>query len=330
MLKPGLSVIIPCLNGAKTIDLQLSALARQKCDEPWELIVVNNGSTDDTVKIAESYRNKFSNFRIVDASDKQGLSYTRNVGVLNAQSDAVAFCDADDKVHDGWVASMLAALKEHNLVAGKIRLIELNKPWRVPDYHHFETKKSIHKDVFSYPHAPHLKYASGCNLGVRKEVHFAIGGFDEGIPFNQDKDYCIRAQKANYSLYFNPDAVIEYRLKHSLWGSFKQYYRWSRYSVLIFRRNVTPISAKQKLRFLFGGWRYIPSKLVKIRKLSDLYNFVSYLGARFGEVHGCFEYLLFENVENEEIGSPSIAIHAMNKSPDEPCSGERFASVNKE
>jgi len=63
-----LSVVLPCFNGAKTIALQLEALADQCWSEAWELVVVNNGSTDDSMQIVQSYRNLLPNLRIYSVS----------------------------------------------------------------------------------------------------------------------------------------------------------------------------------------------------------------------------------------------------------------------
>lgn len=52
--RPRLSVIIPCLNAADTIGKQLEALARQEWSEPWEVVILDNGSTDETLAVAET------------------------------------------------------------------------------------------------------------------------------------------------------------------------------------------------------------------------------------------------------------------------------------
>ena len=79
-----LTVIIPCFNAANTIAVQLEALAQQHWCEPWEVIVSNNGSTDETVAIVEQYQKKLPNLRIVDSSDQGGAAHARNVGALAA------------------------------------------------------------------------------------------------------------------------------------------------------------------------------------------------------------------------------------------------------
>ena len=63
-----LSVIIPCLNAEATIATQLEALANQHWSKPWEVVVSDNGSTDNSLEIVKSYKDRLPNLRIVDAS----------------------------------------------------------------------------------------------------------------------------------------------------------------------------------------------------------------------------------------------------------------------
>ena len=75
-----LSVIIACHNAAATFGEQLDALAEQAWSEPWELIVADNGSTDETLELVERYRERFNDLHVVDASDRKGAAHARNVG----------------------------------------------------------------------------------------------------------------------------------------------------------------------------------------------------------------------------------------------------------
>ena len=93
-----LSVIIPCYNAEQTIGGLLESLARQGWPESWEVIVADNGSTDRSVVVTDKYKDHVSNLRIVDAFDKRGRSYARNVGARYAMGDSLVFCDADDEV----------------------------------------------------------------------------------------------------------------------------------------------------------------------------------------------------------------------------------------
>ena len=108
---PELSVILPVYNGAAHIGDQLDALLAQSWSKPWELVVVDNDSTDLTPAIVEQYVAKHPDrIRVTSAPEQHNLSYVRNVGVRTARADAVAFCDDDDLVGATWVASMGDAL----------------------------------------------------------------------------------------------------------------------------------------------------------------------------------------------------------------------------
>ena len=94
-----LSVIIPCFNGAATLGTQLKALVSQSWTEPWEIIVADNASTDNSVEVAQKFIGKFPALQIVKVGHSKRLaSFARNMGVKAANAPLLAFCDADDEV----------------------------------------------------------------------------------------------------------------------------------------------------------------------------------------------------------------------------------------
>src|SRR3954452_8254427 len=112
-----LSVGIPCLNAASTLGVQLAALTRQSWPGGWEVIVADNGSTDGSREIVESYRGRLPGLELVDASDRRGQAHARNAGAAAASGDAFLFGDADDEVAPGWLAALGRALAVHEFVA---------------------------------------------------------------------------------------------------------------------------------------------------------------------------------------------------------------------
>jgi glycosyltransferase involved in cell wall biosynthesis len=82
-----LSVVIPCFNGAGTISRALDALVRQEFDQEWEIVIADNGSTDNTRDVVAGYQADHPNIRIVDASEMRGPSYARNAGVRSAHGE---------------------------------------------------------------------------------------------------------------------------------------------------------------------------------------------------------------------------------------------------
>ena len=121
-----LSVVVPAFNAAETIDDQLDALASQDWQGPLEIVVSDNGSTDKTVAVAKTYSKRFSRLTVIDSSDKRGAAHARNAGASVATGDYLLFCDDDDKVGDGWLNAMAAALERHPFVAARLDHHQLN------------------------------------------------------------------------------------------------------------------------------------------------------------------------------------------------------------
>src|SRR4051812_683799 len=102
---PVLSVVIPCLNAEDFLAGQLDALAAQDASFPWEVILVDNGSTDRSVEIAERYTDQLG-LTVVSAPERASQCYAQNVGVKVARSDKLVIVNADDEVAPGFMAAM--------------------------------------------------------------------------------------------------------------------------------------------------------------------------------------------------------------------------------
>ncbi|MBD2232356.1 glycosyltransferase family 2 protein [Phormidium tenue] len=195
-----ISVVIPCLNAASVIEQQLEALAKQTV-APYEVIVADNGSTDSSRAVVEQYSDRLPGLKVVDAAGMQGASHARNVGAKAAASDYLAFCDADDIVGEGWLEALGKAFADHSFLACRLDYEKLNN----------DTANTAQTDGLQTFRTPFYPFAGGCGLAVRKDIHEAVGGFDETIPHLEDADYCIRVQMAGHPLVFVPDAVVHYR-----------------------------------------------------------------------------------------------------------------------
>ena len=127
-----ISVVLPVRDGLPWLDAQLGALAAQQCDEPWEVVVADNGSSDASMALARSWADRCGAIRVVDASATHRPSAARNAGVRSARGELLAFCDADDVVQPGWLRACVAALAEADVVAGTFDLSSLKgrRRWR--------------------------------------------------------------------------------------------------------------------------------------------------------------------------------------------------------
>lgn len=229
------SVVIPVRNGGELLRVQLEALLAQD-DGAFEVVVSDNGSTDHTPSIVEEYRPRFRALRLVDSGDRAGVSHARNVGAAAARSPLVLFCDADDQVDSIWVSAMVHGLRRYDLVGGLLDPVQLSDPqaltWRA-------TPPTDQLPVAMR----YLPYATGANLGVRREVFKALRGFD--VTFHrghEEVDFAWRAQLSGFSVGFVPDAVIAYRLRADLRSTMKQTFHYGRtYSQLFSRHRSRPI-----------------------------------------------------------------------------------------
>ena len=138
--QPELTVIMPVYNVEKYLARALDHLAKQ--DDPnFKLLIVNDGSTDSTRKIAEQYRDQFRYFNIINKPNG-GLSDARNVGIEDVDTPYFTFHDGDDWVDSGYTAFFVRAFHDHPdaaMVSCGFWLDYENKEGSIP-----ATKKNVH------------------------------------------------------------------------------------------------------------------------------------------------------------------------------------------
>lgn len=113
--QPLLTIIMPVYNMEKYLSRALDALMAQE-DKNFKLLIINDGSKDKTREIAESYRNKFLYFTLINKKNG-GLSDARNVGMNHVDTPYFTFHDGDDWVDPGYTAFFVKAFQEHPKVA---------------------------------------------------------------------------------------------------------------------------------------------------------------------------------------------------------------------
>lgn len=204
-----LSVVIACLDAAQTLGEQLEALAAQPCPVPWELLVCDNGSTDDTLRVAERFGDRLP-VTVVDAGAVRGAAAARNAGAAVARGEWLAFCDADDVVAIDWLDRMCAALRRHDFVAGRFEGTLLN------DERTLRSRSLDQTEGLQRSGANGLPHAGAGNMGLRLELFRRVGGFDVTVPCLEDTDLSWRVQQAGAELRFVPDLVVHVRLRSSL------------------------------------------------------------------------------------------------------------------
>lgn len=216
-----LSVVIPVLDAGRQLAEQLDALVRQRYDQPWEVVLADNGSTDPTtLELMQAYARVHSRIVLVDASTVAGKPAAVNAGVRAARGELILLCDADDVVGDGWVDTMARALGEHDFVCGPLEYERLNPAWAI-------TARGGGPDQVTGPlhltGGPPWPFALGANLGIRRSAHELVSGYDEGLLYGgEDCDYAWRLAEQGIELHWEPAAVVHYRNRLGLRSIYRQ------------------------------------------------------------------------------------------------------------
>jgi glycosyltransferase involved in cell wall biosynthesis len=209
-----LSVIIPCHNEEATLPAQLDALTTQNWDGAWEIIVVDNRSTDSTADVARSYADADVPVRVVDAPDRAGIAYARNSGVRQTDARSIAFCDGDDVVHPGWTKAIGEALQDDALVTGTLDGESLNEPWLA------RTRPMGSSD--SLPLFGSVPFARGNNTAMHRALWEQLEGYDEEFDGLEDIEFSVRAAGAGYAPALVPAAKVAYRFRAGLRATWRQ------------------------------------------------------------------------------------------------------------
>lgn len=203
---PAISVVIPAYNEEGRIAGQLEALAEQTFAQTFEVVVADNGSTDRTAELVRSWSTRLPRVRVADASRSSGVNVARNVGVQESRAAKIAICDADDRVHPGWLEAMSAGLDTYDAVAGPLEIESVNPP----DIVAFRTWRFTSlRPAFGF-----LPYAVGANCSFTREAYDRVGGFDESFAGGCDEiDFFWRLQLQGLELGFAPGARVDYRFR---------------------------------------------------------------------------------------------------------------------
>lgn len=240
------SVVIPVRNAVVTLPQQLRALAGQTYRGPWEVLVADNGSTDRSRAVVLEARSWCPGLRLVEAADRTGESHARNSGAAAARGDFLAFCDADDIADPGWLAALVAAARDADLVGGALDVGMLNP---------------AHCDEQPLPmtaQGEFLPFARGANCGVWRDVLTAVGGWDESYRGGgEDMDLSWRAQLCDFRVGYAPDARMHYRLRTAPVALARQKWNYGKSGARLFRSYRDAGFRRRRPATVVGNWVWL-------------------------------------------------------------------------
>ncbi len=224
------SVVLPCYNGASTLGVILDSLVRQTYAGEWELIFVNNGSTDNSVEIAESYRSRLQTLRVLQAYSGRGprgnVGHSYTVGFRAARGGLILVCESDDELDARWLEEMVRALETTQFAVPALEYEKLNPPsltWGKD-----KGKQSRTEGLPSHAAPLYLPFAVCNAIGMTRQCYERVGDPTDWIGPPWDVDYSWRVQLAGMQLTFVPEALVHYRLRHKARDRWNQAKNWGK------------------------------------------------------------------------------------------------------
>jgi GT2 family glycosyltransferase len=205
------SVIVCTHNRAHRLEQTLNSLQEMAVpvDLPWELIVVDNNSSDNTKEVVNNFIDKSDLNAKYVIERYQGLSYARNMGIQESSGNIIAFTDDDCIVDRHWITSISKEFQSSESIAGIGGRVELynkmDRPISIRVYREKMTLSSIDR-LFNL--------IIGCNMAFVRPVFDEVGMFDtdfgSGTRFAsaEDSDFLYRAYKKGLKIIYSPDVLV--------------------------------------------------------------------------------------------------------------------------
>ncbi|HWH71296.1 MAG TPA: glycosyltransferase, partial [Candidatus Sulfotelmatobacter sp.] len=271
---PKVSVVVASYNGDRTLRSCLESLQRLNYPD-YEVILVDDGSTDTTPQIASLY----SKVRYFRHEKNLGLSVARNSGIAAATGEIIAFTDSDCRADEDWLYYLVGDLLGSEFAG-------IGGPNLLPP-----EDSAVATAVMASPGGPahvmltdrQAEHIPGCNMAFFKSALTELGGFDPIFrQAGDDVDICWRLQQAGYKIGFSPAAFVWHYRRSTVRDYLKQQHGYGEAEALLVRKHPEYFNS-------FGGsiWRgriYTASNFGVLLRPSIIYR------GRFGSAGFQFLY----------------------------------------
>jgi glycosyltransferase involved in cell wall biosynthesis len=217
-----ISVVIPVYNAEKTLAATLDSLMKQSLDRnDYEILVIDNGSTDSSAEIIKSYPVTYQ------AEPKRGAAAARNKGIRNSKSPWIAFTDSDCIAYPDWLTRLIKAADSSSADVIGGRIAPYRNSTMVEKYLAarqnkilFPQEQAINGEQFPF------RYVITANAMVRKSALEEVGMFDERFEYavGEDVELGERLERAGCTFHYEESAVVLHWNVDSLGGLYHHFY----------------------------------------------------------------------------------------------------------
>jgi glycosyltransferase involved in cell wall biosynthesis len=220
-----LSFLMPAYNNEATIGKSIQSILNQKTSCSFEIVVVDDGSTDATYQIAEEFLEQYQNIMLI-RKPNGGEASALNEGLKYCRGEFIALVEADVEIEESWFEKMIKELIDKDIAGVGGRLVTpQNSSWiaRIAGYEvesKFETKER------------YARHITSANALYRGEIFREIGGFNEHfVNAVLDSEFNRRVIDKGYKLIYVKDAMAFHHFKPTLKEYLKRQYAYARYRV---------------------------------------------------------------------------------------------------
>jgi cellulose synthase/poly-beta-1,6-N-acetylglucosamine synthase-like glycosyltransferase len=218
------SVVVTVRNEAGSIGDLLAALAEQTV-RPREIVIVDGGSTDQTVAVLREWQGRLP-LQIIEAPGAS-ISRGRNLGIAATQCPIVAVTDAGTRPAPGWLAAITARLLKDT--GAHEPAPDVVSGWFVAD------PRTVFEEAMGATVLPTLNeiepaafLPSSRSIAFRREAWQAVGGYPEWLDYCEDLVFDLALREAGYRFAFVPAALVRFRPRSTLRAFWHQYFRYAR------------------------------------------------------------------------------------------------------
>lgn len=207
-----ISVIVPVFNAEKYLNQCIDSIIHQTIKD-LEILLINDGSTDHSLKICREYEKKDSRIHVIDKKNS-GPSNTRNLGIEKSTGDYILFVDSDDYIEKTMLEEMYQKIIEEkvDVVRCNIKKYKNETDYQVENMYELANKKITKEQIGKIlSHFLTLKENLGCYSVLLLTKKSVVQKFNSSICFMEDYDYYARLLLNIKSIYFLDKPFYHYR-----------------------------------------------------------------------------------------------------------------------
>jgi len=202
---PEVSVIIPTFNRSHVLLRSVQSVLNQTYQD-FELIIVDDGSTDDTEKLVKSLSGE--KIKYIRHQKNRGRSAARNTGIRLARGNYIAFQDDDDE----WCPEKLEKqIMAYTTASPEVGVVYTNRNWIYDKYEYMPTSSSYKMEGYIFNQLLRLNFIAPQTSLIRKECFLKAGMFDESLLRMQDVELFLRISQYYQFKYIDEPLVNMYR-----------------------------------------------------------------------------------------------------------------------